>query len=158
MCNHSCSPFKCKMLCVCVCMCVRVCVCVTDNAVRISATHLLSLLPSSRVSAHHASCSPPQTSVRFSLSGFLFQKWQGGKMMGKKWQTTCGSSAFLKKSAGKKKGRKEERNALVVGRVCSCSLGGLPFCHARSFPNQATKPPHHAQVQHAPSSSPPRCW
>ena len=155
MCNHSCSPFKCKMLCVCVCMCVRVCVCVTDNAVRISATHLLSLLPSSRVSAHHASCSPPQTSVRFSLSGFLFQKWQGGKMMGKKWQTTCGSSAFLKKSAGKKKGRKEERNALVVGRVCSCSPWRLDFL-PRSL---ISKPSHqaHAQVQHAPPSSPPSC-
>ena len=62
-------------------------------------------------------------------------------MMGKKWQTTCGSSAFLKKSAGKKKGRKEERNALVVGRVCSCSLWCL--LPRSLISHQAAKPPSH---------------
>ena len=108
---------------------VRVMLCATA-AVRISAVLLLLSL------------------------GFLFQKWRCGKMMGKSGKPQCWFVRTFEEKRGKKE--KEERNALVVGRVCSCSPWRLDFL-PRSL---ISKPSHqaHAQVQHAPPSSPPSCW
>ena len=79
--------------------------------------------------------------------GFLFQKWRCGKMMGKSGKPQCWrSSALLKKSAAKKKRKKGM--LWWLGVFVLARLGGLIFCHARSFPNQATKPMPRYNTRH----------